>query len=97
MRLSLSYASHIKCGRMLMGLTMLIASIMAKQNELTLKQKIDMISDHENKQKSQRELSKSYEVSKSTVQRILKRKAEFQDAYEANQSNSRKRLVSGVI
>lgn len=57
-----------------------------KKNELSLKRKIDLIQESVDKKLSQRELAESYGVSKTQVQRILKRKAEFMDAFESNQS-----------
>ena len=66
--------------------------IMAASNrkELTLEQKIALLKDSE--RLSQRKLSATYGVSKTTVSNVLKRKAEYLEAYECNASPSKKRI-----
>ena len=66
----------------------------ARRNELTLKEKINII-DASHTQ-SQRQLPDQFNVGKSQVQRILKRKAEFMEAFEENQPSDKKRLCTGA-
>jgi len=56
---------------------------------LTLHQKISILKDSDGKR--QTELAKEYNVSRGTIQNILKRKAELMEAFEDNQPAERKR------
>ena len=60
----------------------------ARRNELTLKEKINLIDA--SRTQSQRQLADQFNVCKSQVQRILKRKAEFMEAFEQNQRSDKK-------
>ena len=64
------------------------------RNELTLQQKISVIQERESSGKSQRELAKMFKTGKTQIQSILKRKQEYQDAYEQNSYAGRKRPCS---
>ena len=63
---------------------------MFKRVELTLKKKIELIKSSSGK--SQRHLAKQFGIGKTQAANILKRKAEFLDAYERANSADRKRL-----
>ena len=65
----------------------------AANNELDLKTKVAMIQRSESI--SQRRLAEEFKVSKSQVQRTLKRKAEVMMAYEEN-ANSDKKCPCGT-
>ena len=60
----------------------------ARHNELTLKEKINLIDA--SRTQSQRQLADQFNVGKSQVQCILKRKAEFMKAFEENQRSDKK-------
>ena len=66
----------------------------ATPNELTLKEKINLIDA--SRTQSQRQLADQFNVGKSQVQRILKRKAEFMEAFEENQRSDKKRRCTGA-
>ena len=68
----------------------LVIMAASKRKELTLEQKIALPKDSE--RLSQRKLSATYGVSKTTVSNVLKRKAEYLEAYECNDSPSKKRI-----
>ena len=59
----------------------------SKRKELTLDQKIALLKNSE--RLSQRKLSATYGVSKTTVSNVLKRMAEYLEAYECNASPSK--------
>ena len=61
-----------------------------KRRALSLSDRVAVI--RESASKSQRDLAQQYGVEKSTIQGILKRKAEILEAYEVNQSPDRKRV-----
>ncbi|XP_041067296.1 tigger transposable element-derived protein 4 [Carcharodon carcharias] len=60
------------------------------RNELSMKQKVELILQSEGK--SQRQLAELFSIGKTQVQTILKRKAEILQAYEGNRDTARKRL-----
>ncbi|XP_067849374.1 MORC family CW-type zinc finger protein 3-like [Heptranchias perlo] len=60
------------------------------RNELSMKQKVELILQSEGK--SQRQLAELFNIGKTQVQTILKRKAEILEAYEGNRDTARKRL-----
>ena len=62
----------------------------ARRNELSLKDKVKLIKA--NSYSSQRQLADRFNVGRSQVNRILKRKAEFMEAYEDNECLDRKRV-----
>jgi len=62
-----------------------------KRVELSLDKKMSLIKDSE-KLDSCRKLSALYGVSKSAVSNVIKRKAEYLDAFECNASPDRKRI-----
>ena len=66
----------------------------ARRNELTLKEKINLI--NASRTQSRRQLADQFNVGKSQVQRILKRKAEFMEAFEENQRSDKKCLCTGA-
>ena len=61
------------------------------RKELTLDQKVELIKVHDKSKKSLRHLADQFNIGKTSVQNILKRKAEVLDAYEENVSGDRKR------
>ena len=63
---------------------------MSKRKELTLQKKIELI--RASACKSQRQLAKEFDIGKTQAANILKRKAEFLEAYETVYSTDRKRL-----
>ena len=65
-----------------------------KRTELTLNQKVDLI--QKSAGRSQCSLADEYQVGKTQVQNILKRKTEYLTAWEENCGNDRKRLCSGL-
>ena len=68
----------------------LLATQMASRRvELSLKKKVELIKSSDGK--SQRDLAKQFGIGKTQVQTILKRKAEFMEAYEENGNSDRKR------
>jgi len=60
-----------------------------KRNELSLKQKGDLLKIRDGK--NSRQLTEAYGVGRTQVQNILKRMHEIMDAFEDNGSASRKR------
>ena len=62
----------------------------AKRNGLSLKDKVKLIKASSSS--SQRQLADRFNVGRSQVNRILKRKAEFMEAYEDNECLDRKRV-----
>ena len=59
----------------------------AKRKELTLEAKVELIKASEHSSLSQRQLAAKFGISKTLVQGVLKRKAEFMGAYESNICN----------
>ena len=64
----------------------------AKRKELTLEAKIELIKASEHSSLSQRQLAAKFGISKTQVQGVLKRKAEFIGAYESNCNLASKRI-----
>ena len=62
----------------------------AKRTELSLDQKKSLLKDSETL--SQRKLSAIYGISKTTVSNVIKRKAEYMEAFECNVTPARKRV-----
>ena len=62
----------------------------ARRNELSLKYKLKIIKASSSF--SQRQLADRFNAGRSQVNRILKRKAEFIEAYEDNEGLDRKRV-----
>ena len=62
----------------------------ARRNEVSLKDKVKLIKASSSS--SQRQLADRFNVGRSQVNRILKRKAEFMGAYEDNECLDRKRV-----
>ncbi|XP_072441726.1 uncharacterized protein [Chiloscyllium punctatum] len=60
------------------------------RNELSMKQKVELILQSEGK--SQRQLAGLFNIGKTQVQTILKRKAEILQAYQGHRDTARKRL-----
>jgi len=66
-----------------------------KLNKLSVKQKVDLLKNSDGK--SSRQLAEAYDVGRTRVQNILKRKHELMEAFEDNDNLSRKRqYVSSV-
>ena len=65
-----------------------------QQKELCLQDKIKVINCSLNK--SQRQLAEQFGVGKTQIQQILKRKAEYTQAFEENEGSQRKRLCVRV-
>ena len=65
-----------------------------KRTELTLNQKVDLI--QKSAGRSQCSLADEYQVGKTQVQNILKKKSEYLTAWKENCGNDRKRLCSGL-
>lgn len=61
-----------------------------KRKELSLAEKIKVIKASEGQ--SQRQIDASFDIPKTTVSNILKRKVDLLDAYDSNQSPQRKRV-----
>ncbi len=61
-----------------------------KRVKLNLEQKISLLKDSE--RLSCRKLSAIYGLSKSAVSNVIKRKAEYMDAFECNASPDKKRV-----
>ena len=64
---------------------------MASRHELTLREKIAVIQERESTGISQRKLAEMFNTGKTQIQTILKRKHEYQDAYEHSSNAERKR------
>jgi hypothetical protein len=64
-----------------------------KRKELPLDKKIELIKDSDNG-KSQRQLAEIYLCGKTTVQKILAKRRDYEEAFEENVSGSRKRIRS---
>ena len=62
----------------------------ARRNELSLKDKVKLIKACSSS--SQKQLADRFNVGRSQVNRILKCKAEFMEAYEDNECLDRKRV-----
>ena len=63
-----------------------------ERRELTLKERIDVLEYHEKNPKvGTRSIATTFTCGKTQIQRILQQKDEIKAAYEANQSDSRKR------
>ena len=68
--------------------------MMTTKHTLTLSEKIQLI--HENKDKfSYRTLADKYKISIGSVSNIIKRKAEYIQSYEQNESSTKKRNLRG--
>lgn len=64
---------------------------MASRHELTLREKIAVIQERESSGISHRRLAKMFSTGKTQIQTILKRKHQYQDAYEHSGSNAGER------
>ncbi|XP_060085777.1 aspartate ammonia-lyase-like [Ylistrum balloti] len=62
-----------------------------KRRELSLKTKVDIINNAEGSGKSQRQLAAQFNICKSQVHNILKRKEEIKETYEISPGSDRKR------
>ena len=62
-----------------------------KRNELTLQKKIELIKNSSGQ--SQRQLAEKYNIGKTHVQSILKRKAEYLDAFEENRQGTERGIA----
>ncbi|XP_064647061.1 tigger transposable element-derived protein 6-like [Lineus longissimus] len=62
------------------------------RRELQLKDKIKLIKAKDSEGKSCRQLAEMFDIGKTQVSTVLKRKAEYLDAYEENAPTERKRL-----
>ncbi len=60
------------------------------RKDLSLADKIKVISEYEKSGKSYRRLADEYGVGKTQIQQTIKRKAEYMTAYEDNACSSRK-------
>ena len=73
-------------------LTKIMALSKRKARALSIKEKVMVIQQKESEGKSQRELAKIFGVSKTQIQKTLKRKADVLAAYDDNLPNDRKRV-----
>lgn len=62
-----------------------------KRRELSLKTKVDIINNAEGSGKSQRQIAAQFNICKSQVHNILKRKDEIKETYEISPGSDRKR------
>ena len=67
---------------------------MTTRHTLTLSEKIQLIREHEDNQ-SYRTLADKFKISVGSVSNIIKRKVEYLESYEQNESSTKKRSVRG--
>jgi len=63
---------------------------------LTLAKKVELIKCKEREGKSNKQLADIYKIGKTTVHNIVKRKADYLSAFEANEAPDRKRVCALV-
>jgi len=68
----------------------------SSRQELTLATKVELIKCKEREVKSNKQLADIYKIGKTTEQNIVKRKADYLSAFEANEAPDRKRVCARV-
>jgi predicted DNA-binding protein YlxM (UPF0122 family) len=63
-----------------------------KGNELELSKKIELIRDYDASKQSHRALAEKYNIGRTQVSNILKRKKEIIEAFEENVDSKKKRV-----
>ena len=69
----------------------------SSRKELSLVDKIKVISDHEKLEKSYCASAETFGVGKTQIQLTIKRKEEYKAEYEENMGSSRKRLCTRLM